>query len=180
MVNLDFIKPLIEKMETLETIISILVSLLFSVFVNNDIVWVAICFCTCYLLTISIKGIVKFCKHKLGRMEDARQHDQRSIEEEYKIREYNTVFESLSKDYKRILIDLYRFKKPEGGFENQRVLPFGTKLNGEVTSVCSQLNNTFWSLELLQVTNSIGSTIVMIDRYFYEVLKENSKTFSIE
>jgi hypothetical protein len=113
-------------------------------------------------------------------MEDARQHDQRSIEEEYKIREYNTIFESLSKDYKRILIDLYRFKKPEGGFENQRVLPFGTKLNGEVTSVCSQLNNTFWSLELLQVTNSIGSTIVMIDRYFYEVLKENSKTFSIE
>ena len=68
----------------------------------------------------------------------------------------------------------------EGGFENQRVLPFDTRLNGEVTNVCSQLNNTFWSLELLQVTNSIGSTIVMIDRYFYEVLKENSKTFSIE
>ena len=99
-------------------------------------------------------------------------------EEENIIKRYNTIFESLSDETKRILIELYRYKKPEGGTDCQRVLLYGTKLNREVSSVCCQLNNTFWNLELIQEINSMGSNIVTIDVFFLEVLKEKSKTFN--
>ena len=179
MANLDIIKSLIERMKTVETIISILVSLLFSVFINNDIVWVAICFFSCYLIVLCIEKLALYYKLKNAEKRYLKQQSQRSEEEEYAIRECNTIYESLSGDNKRILMDLYRYKKLEGGFENQRNLPLGIRLNGEVSSVCYQLNNTFWNLELLQLINSTGSTIVVINRYFYEVLKEKSETFEM-
>ena len=175
----DWIKVIVSKLNINIFIFSCLVALLIYALLEIKFVWFLISLLACYLLSLGICRLISTCvqNSKQRKYFDERNR-MRVQEEENIIKRYNTIFESLSDETKRILIELYRYKKPEGGTDCQRVLLYGTKLNREVSSVCCQLNNTFWNLELLQEINSIGSNIVTIDVFFLEVLKEKSKTFN--
>jgi hypothetical protein len=98
-------------------------------------------------------------------------------EEQEKIMAFNTIFESLSDEYKRTLIELYRLKNPDGSCVNERILQNDSNLKMKVSNICNQLNNTFFGIDLIHERNSIGSTIVLIEKEFYLVLEKKSKTF---
>lgn len=180
MKDTNWICTLLNKLNVNIFIFSSLVTLLVYVLIGIELIWTIITFFACYLLTL---GIIKLIDIYLIKRENRKYLKERNRkiaqEEQEKIMIYNTIFESLSDEYKRSLIELYRLKNPDGSCVNERILQNGSNLNMRISNICNQLNNTFFGIDLIHERNSIGSTIVLIEKEFYLVLEKKSKTFGL-
>ena len=176
----NWLCTLLKKLNINILIFSFLVALLVYALTGIEIIWSIIILCTCYLLTYgAIKGIGIYQIKSENRKYTKERNIRIAQEEQDKIRAYNTIFESLSNEYKRTLIELFRYKKTEGGYVNERILPNGSNLQNRVSNLCHQLHNQFWDIDLIQEKCSIGSSIILINKELYLVLEEKSKTFEM-
>ncbi len=72
------------------------------------------------------------------------------------------------------LILLYRLPEPDGGFANSRIIREGIENIDKITNAYHQVR-IFLNLEnLIEIRNSIKSTIVIISPEFYEILGEKA------
>ena len=180
MEDTNWICTLVNKLNVNIFIVSSLVALLIYVLIGIELIWAIIILFACYLLTL---GIIKLIDIYLIKRENRKYIKERNRkiaqEEQEKIMACNTIFESLSDEYKRTLIELFRYKKTEGGYVNERILPNGSNLQNRVSNLCHQLHNQFWDIDLIQEKCSIGSSIILINKELYLVLEEKSKTFEM-
>lgn len=174
----NWISVLVNKLNINIFVFSCLVALLVYALTQIEFIWCLIIFCACYLVTLGTIRLINIYLLKRKNRKYIIERNEKIVQEEKEtIMAYNTIFESLSDDYKRTLIELYRLKIPDGSYENERILQNGSNLKMKVSNICSQLNNAFWGVELIHEKNSIGSTIILIEKEFYLVLEEKSKTF---
>lgn len=178
MEDTNWICTLVNKLNVNIFIFSCLVALLVYVLIGIELIWAIIILFACYLLTL---GIIKRINIYLIKRENRKYIKERNRkiaqEEQEKIMAFNTIFESLSDEYKRTLIELYSLKNPDGSCINERILQNDSNLKMKVSNICNQLNNTFFGIDLIHERNSIGTTIVLIEKEFYLVLEKKSKTF---
>lgn len=174
----NWISALVNKLNINIFVFSCLIVLLVYALAQIKFIWCLIIFCACYLVTLGTIRLINIYQLKRENRKSIIERNEKIAQEEKETKmAYNTIFESLSDDYKRTLIELYRLKNPDGSYENERILQYGSTLRMKVSSVCNQLNNTFFGIELIHERNSIGSTIILIEKEFYLVLEEKSKTF---
>lgn len=176
----NWICTLVNKLDVNIFIFSCLVALLVYVFTEIELILFVIILFACYLLTLGIIKLVNLYNQKRENRKYTKECNRRIAQEEQeKIMACNTIFESLSDEYKRTLIELFRYKKTEGGYVNERILPNGSNLQNRVSNLCHQLHNQFWDIDLIQEKCSIGSSIILINKELYLVLEEKSKTFEM-
>lgn len=178
------IKAFLEKVNLIIFLLSVAVAILIYQIVSKEILWALFAFCVSYSLFTGIQKLFnnylenvrideqQKAKEEGLRIQQQEEEAKRKDAKDYKSAHLRTLYDSLPDDVKEGLILLYQLPQPQGGYINSRIIKDGMENAVKISNAYHQVR-IFLNLEnIIQVTNSIQSTIVTIDPDFLEVLKE--------
>ena len=178
------IKAFLEKVNLIIFLLSIAVAILIYQIVSKEPLWAIFAFCVSYVLFTGIQKLFnnywenvrldeqQKAKEEGLKIKQQEEEAKRKDAKDYRNAHLRTLYDTLPDDVKEGLILLYQLPQPQGGYLNSRIIKDGIENVDKITNAYHQVR-VFLNLEnIIQVTNSIKSTIVTIDPDFLEVLKE--------
>lgn len=180
------IKAFIEKGNIIIFLLAVAVAIFTYQVLAKELLWAIFAFCIAYAIFYGIQNWYNDYKEDLCHIKQEREkretenrriqqaEEQAQVNKEHQEANLRTLYESLPEDVKEGLILLYRLPEPDGGFANSRIIREGIENIDKIHYAYSQVR-IFLNLEnLIEVRNSIKSTIVIISPEFYEILGEKA------
>lgn len=182
------IKAFIEKGNLIIFLLSLASAIFTYQVFAKEMLWAAFAFCISYPIFIGIHTLYdNYCYNakiaeeqrkneeteKLNRKgEEARQKKEK---EKIKVK-MRTIYASLTDDVKDGLIALYNLPKPEGGYDNVRIVhDYGSNDYQLIVNAYSQILMNIGGEYLLESQHSTQSQIITIKPIFYDILAEEAK-----
>ena len=180
------IKAFIEKGNIIIFLLAIAVGIFTYQVLAKELLWAIFAFCIAYAIFYGLQNWYNDYKEDLRHIKQEREKEEietkkkkqaeelAQVNKEHQDANLRTLYESLPEDVKEGLILLYRLPEPDGGFANSRIIREGIENIDKIHYAYSQVR-IFMNLEnLIEIRNSIKSTIVVISPEFYEILGEKA------
>ena len=180
------IKTFIEKGNIIIFLLAVAVAIFTYQVLAEELLWAIFAFCIAYAVFYGIQGWYNNYKEDLRHIKQEREkveienlkkqkaEEMAQVNKEQQEANLRTLYESLPEEVKEGLILLYRLPEPDGGFANSRIIKEGIENIEKIHYAYSQVR-IFLNLEnLIEIRNSIKSTIVIISPEFYEILREKA------